>query len=40
MIIPSRTLTSTDIKEVLPKLKQDGTLSKQGLTDEEYDERL
>ena len=29
-----------DIKEVIPKLKQDGTLSKQGLTDEEYDERL
>ena len=29
-----------DIKEVIPKLKQDGTLSKQGLTDEEYKERL
>ena len=29
-----------DIKEVTPKLKQDGTLSKQGLTDEEYKERL
>ena len=28
-----------DIKEVTPKLKQDGTLSKQGLTDEEYKER-
>jgi len=25
-----------DIKEVIPKLKQDGTLSKQGLTEEEY----
>ena len=29
-----------NIKEVTPKLKQDGTLSKQGLTDEEYQERL
>ena len=29
-----------DLKEVNPKLKQDGTLSKQGLTDEEYQERL
>ena len=28
-----------DLKEVNPKLKQDGTLSKQGLTDEEYQER-
>jgi len=29
-----------DLKEVNPKLKQDGTLSKQGLTDEEYEERV
>ncbi len=29
-----------DLKEVKPKLKQDGTLSKQGLTDEEYEERV
>ena len=29
-----------DIKEVIPKLKQDGTLSKQGLTDEEYEQLL
>ena len=29
-----------DVKEVKPKLKKDGTLSKQGLTEEEYNERL
>ena len=29
-----------DIREVKPKLKKDGTLSKQGLTEEEYNERL
>jgi len=29
-----------DIKEVTPRLKKDGTLSKQGLTDEEYEEKL
>tara|TARA_R110001592_G_scaffold117019_1_gene318734 strand:- start:256 stop:1986 length:1731 start_codon:yes stop_codon:yes gene_type:complete len=28
-----------DLKEVQPKLKQDGTLSKQGLTPEEYEQR-
>jgi len=29
-----------DIREVKPKLKKDGTLSKQGLTEEEFNERL
>ena len=29
-----------DVKDVKPKLKKDGTLSKRGLTTEEYEERL
>ena len=29
-----------DVKEVIPKLKKDGTLSKSGLTSVEYEERV